>query len=71
MNKQELRAFLEAASKDKPVTRYASPENPTKIRLATIKKVPNLRQQGWEEYLEQVKNGTYVPVSHEQYQKRG
>lgn len=70
MNKQELRDFLEAQSKNVPVTRYASPENPTKIKLRTAHKVPNLKQEAWEEYLEQVRSGTYKPVSQEPFQKR-
>lgn len=67
MNKDQLRAMLDQATQAHltgggQITRYASPSQPNKIKTGRpYIKPENLKQKEWEEYLEALKNGTYVP----------
>lgn len=73
MTKEQLRAMLDQATKQHieqggSITLYASPSQPNKIKIGSpYIKPENLKQKEWEEYLEALKSGTYVPQD-EQYQ---
>lgn len=74
MNKDQLRQFLAQAADQHvasggEIVRYASPSNPTKIKTGRpYIKPENLKQKEWEEYLQALKDGTYKPLSDEDYQ---
>lgn len=56
MEKGQLRDFLAAKTDDfvasgHEVIRYASPSNPTKIRLGGSRKVCNLKELAWKDEL--------------------
>lgn len=59
MKKDELRAFLAAKTDDfvangHEVIRYASPQNPTKIKLGGFRKVYNLKELAWRDELQRM-----------------
>ena len=53
MNKQALAELLAAKTEEftqqgREVIRYASPEKPSKIKLGSHRKIPNLKEQAWQ-----------------------
>lgn len=71
MNKQELREYLEKQAVrftevyGGVINTHAESVDQRKrlqAKLETRKPIQNQKQQEWETYLEQVKNGTYQPV---------
>lgn len=73
-SKAELQEYLERQKErffnvyGGEVVRHASPENPPQIQLGRHHAVPNLVEQGFQEYLEQLRQGTYRPDTN--YQER-
>lgn len=59
MGKAELEALLKERERQYleqggAVIRYASPENPNKIKLGAHRKVPNLKEMVWRQELERM-----------------
>lgn len=70
MKKDELAKLLAAKTEEfqtygGEVVRYASPENPNKIKPSVPPLVPkrgeNQREDEWENYLKELYSGTYAP----------
>lgn len=67
MSKDQIRAMLaeqvnQYVQQGGEIVRYASLSSmniPEKIKLTNERKIPNLKQQEWERYLESLQDGTY------------
>lgn len=59
MRKDELRAFLAVKTDDfvsngREIISYASPSNPSKIKLGGYRKVHNLKELAWRDELQRL-----------------